>query len=182
MRTRPKQLLRAIFMAASFACAGCAIHSTNYIHLEGANAAGGRVCQANVPETSSFQAAGATVVVHMDFEAKPGGSWLNILAPRGTKVSLPNSFVEISAGGSTASLVPLRYSGVVESTGVLRPYSSSPFSPPVGRDDVYPFRFTRPPASRDGSLRLPEISVGDTKIPARLLRYEERTHTWINCV
>lgn len=181
MEIRPRRLGQAMLVAVIFVCAGCSVHSINYIHLEGANAADGKACRANVPTTLSLQAAEATVVVHMDVEAKPDGSWLNISAPRGTKVYLPTPFIDITAGGLPASQVPLRYSGVVEATGALRPYSSSPLSPPVGRDDVYPFRFTRNPGSLSGSLRLPEIIVGGTTVPARSLRYDERKHTWINC-
>lgn len=161
--------------------AGCSVHSMRYVHVEGASSSGGRACYANVPTASWFEVAGTTLRVSMDLEGKPDGSSLGIYAPRGAKVSVSNAYIEISTAGSTAIKAPLRYAGVVEDSGILKPYSSGASGAQVGREDYYPFSFTRPPSSTGGSLRLPEMDVGNARIPARVLRFEERTHVWINC-
>ncbi|WP_307642466.1 hypothetical protein [Variovorax paradoxus] len=131
--------------------------------------------------TSSFQASGATVIVAMDLEARPEESRLTIHAPRGTKVVVPDVHIEVSTPGETPTRILLRYEGVVEASGLLRPYSSLASSVSADREDYYYFRFTRPSTPPHGSLRLPEIVVDNTRTPSKVLRFQEKTHTWINC-
>lgn len=115
----------------------------------------------------------------MDIDAGPEGSALIILAPRRTKIVMPNPYVEVAASGALPSRVLLQYKGASEASGLLHPYTAWVSQPPP--EDYYFFRFTRPISVTAGELGLPSFLVDDKHVPSRALHFQERTHTWLNC-